>query len=125
MPHACSECGAEFLAFHGKTCSVECAKARENRRRREDKGWSPYIHTRRARQYSAKQGPVNRIRVAERDDWTCGICQEPIDPALAYPDPASLSMDHVVPLIQGGAHSVDNLQAAHLRCNLAKGTRAA
>lgn len=59
--------------------------------------------------------------------WTglCGICGEQIDRELAYPDHMSKSLDHIVPLSKGGAHAQENLQWAHLICNIRKGARAA
>ncbi len=47
----------------------------------------------------------------------------PIDRLLKYPDPDSLSLDHVMPLARGGEHAIDNVQAAHLRCNVRKGVK--
>jgi hypothetical protein len=65
----------------------------------------------------------SRRAIYERDDWVCGLCGEPVDPALTYPDPECASLDHVVPLSRGGSHDPTNLQLAHLRCNYAAGDR--
>jgi 5-methylcytosine-specific restriction endonuclease McrA len=35
----------------------------------------------------------------------------------------SASVDHIIPLVLGGEHSMANVQAAHLVCNLRKGDR--
>lgn len=69
----------------------------------------------------AQGGKIDKRLVADRDGWECGICHEPIDPGLQYPDPMSLSMDHIKPLSRDGTHSWENVQAAHLRCNCQKG----
>ena len=61
--------------------------------------------------------------VFERDGWICGICAEPVDRTLAHPNPRSASLDHLVPLSRGGAHTYDNVRATHLTCNLKKGVR--
>lgn len=53
----------------------------------------------------------------------CGICTLPIDRTLRWPDPGSPSIDHILPLSKGGAHSQENAQWAHLECNLRKGNR--
>lgn len=37
----------------------------------------------------------------------------------------SASLDHVVPLSLGGAHTPENTQASHLICNGRKGNRSA
>lgn len=67
--------------------------------------------------------PFERIDIFERDNWTCSICREPIQPDLQYPDPMSPSIDHIVPVAHGGAHSRENVAAAHLVCNVRKGDR--
>lgn len=59
--------------------------------------------------------------VFDRDGWVCGICCGSIDPEVRYPDPLSVSLDHVVPLSKGGHHTRANTQAAHLKCNVDKG----
>jgi 5-methylcytosine-specific restriction endonuclease McrA len=58
-----------------------------------------------------------------RDQWTCQLCRQPIDPEVAWPDPMSASVDHIVPLSRGGQHSLINVQSAHLGCNSSKGDR--
>lgn len=81
---------------------------------------------RRALKKGASTGePVLLTEIAERDRWTCGLCAGLVDATLAWPDPFSKSLDHVVPLTRGGAHDPSNVQLAHLRCNVAKGNRVA
>lgn len=83
-------------------------------------------HRRRALLLEASTGePVILAEIAERDAWVCGLCKLPVDATLAYPDPMSKSLDHIVPLTRGGAHDPSNAQLAHLRCNVSKGNRAA
>jgi len=57
--------------------------------------------------------------------WTgsCGICAGVMDEQLRWPHPMSKSIDHIIPLSQGGTHQAENLQWAHLRCNISKGAR--
>ncbi len=62
-----------------------------------------------------------RALIAERTNWMCGICGEPVDRAKRHPDPAYGSIDHIVPLSNGGSNDESNLQIAHLLCNLRKG----
>jgi len=40
-----------------------------------------------------------------------------------FPEPMSATVDHIVPVSLGGAHTEDNMQAAHFFCNTAKGAR--
>ena len=85
--------------------------ARENRRRR------------RARLRGAVTEVFSDAEIFERDGWVCGICGQSIDPNLRYPDPASPSLDHIVPLSRDGDHTRTNVQASHLGCNRRKGSR--
>jgi 5-methylcytosine-specific restriction endonuclease McrA len=57
----------------------------------------------------------------------CCRCGQPIDYGLAWPDPASFSVDHYPhPLVTHPHLAEDpaNLRAAHLRCNQSAGDRA-
>jgi hypothetical protein len=57
------------------------------------------------------------VAVYERDEWLCWICGQPVDPALRAPDPLSKSLDHVVPISEGGPHVRENVRLAHAICN--------
>lgn len=80
-----------------------------------------------ARRRAAKRGVraerFDPREIFERDAWTCGICGDPVDAGLAWPDPGSVSLDHIVPLAMGGEHTRANTQCAHLYCNGCKGPR--
>lgn len=86
---------------------IPCLKIRSDERRKR-------VGDRRA---------VDRIVVAERDNWTCGICGNGIDPEAPFHledghyNPEYLNVDHIVPVAAGGAHSYENVQATHARCN--------
>lgn len=75
---------------------------------------------RRALKRGADAELIDNAKVFDRDGWMCGICAEAVDPELKWPDPMSVSLDHVVPLAKGGSHTYDNVQCAHLRCNIQK-----
>jgi len=139
----CAECGAEFLGDKRQTlhCSPACKKAGKRRADLEYQAMYPDRHSEanrkwrqrypdkvrekarvyRARKMNATVEPVSEGAIFQRDQWTCGICGQIIDPARKYPDPMSPSIDHIVPLFRGGAHSPANCQASHLRCNVRKG----
>lgn len=59
----------------------------------------------------------------ERDNWTCQLCGDAVNPSLKYPDPMAATIDHIVPLVDGGEHSYANTQLAHALCNSLKGDR--
>lgn len=83
-------------------------------------------HARRARLAGGRNGDaVMLAELLARDGYKCGICGDSVDADAAYPDPLSKSIDHIVPLSRGGAHSPENCQLAHLRCNVSKGAKLA
>ena len=49
----------------------------------------------------------------------CWLCGQPIEYTLAWPDPASFSLDHIKPkhTHPNLEHEPTNHAAAHLRCN--------
>ena len=81
-----------------------------------------YNHVRRARKYKVAYERIDALVVANRDNWICQICFEPIDSSLTYPNQLYRSVDHIIPLSKGGTHVYENVQIAHLRCNTIKAT---
>jgi 5-methylcytosine-specific restriction endonuclease McrA len=89
----------------------------------------------RVKYYSAKRRAIyaagediDHLTVFERDEWTCGICNKPIDRKLRKPNPMCATIDHIVEICealrQGWAvekiHTYANVQASHMQCNLDK-----
>lgn len=60
---------------------------------------------------------VDYLVIYEYYDWVCSLCDEQIDKTLTFPNPGCATMDHRVPLGQGGKHEWMNLYPAHLSCN--------
>lgn len=74
-------------------------------------------HKRRARLKNVEfDGTISLKVLYIRDDGVCQIC----DQACSRED---ASIDHIVPIARGGAHTWDNVQLAHLLCNIRKGTK--
>lgn len=120
---ACRDCD-RIRGQRQRRANPEAARqwAREYGRRNAEKR-RDYARLRRALKLSGGQ-PVERIDTAavmERDHWICGICENRILRSRRWPDRLSASMDHVIPLSLGGGHTYENIQAAHLGCNMAKG----
>ena len=57
---------------------------------------------------------MSRRSVLARDAFTCQYCGRQADP---------LTIDHVIPRVNGGAHTWENLVCSCIRCNNAKGNR--
>lgn len=122
----CLECGATIVHTFAKgkarlLCSRECYKKRNHRikvRTPDEKKLNN--HRRRARHYGVPYEPIKLADVADRDGWICGICKNPVDPWLTWPDGQSKSLDHIIPMSKGGEHVRSNVQVAHLDCNTRK-----
>lgn len=107
----CPRCGEQVITpYHPLAagyCSSRCS-SRDNKDRR------------RAREAGAAITPGKRYEVYERDNWTCYICEYEVDRDA---DPGSNwapSVDHVVALVNGGNHGLDNWRCAHRWCNSLK-----
>ena len=82
-------------------------------------------HRRRVRLAGGRSERFLNEDIFERDAWVCGICGESVDRGLVHPDPASPSLDHIVPISLGGDHVRSNVRLAHLSCNVKRGARGA
>ncbi len=111
----CRTCGDSFTAMRAASymahyCSKTCnaKQARTERRARKQKAWVEEVW---------------RSVVFERDNWTCQLCGDPVDKSIKWPDTQCASLDHIIPLANGGDHSYENTQLAHFLCNSLKGDR--
>ena len=60
--------------------------------------------------YNSKQYKTNRTIVLQGNP-DCALCG----------GPGANSADHIIPLMHGGTHELDNLRAVHVKCNARKG----
>lgn len=112
----CAHCGHEFsvnfCAERRAYCSDRCARRAAHLTRN---------HRHRQSVTHPKAKHVNRQAIFQRDNYTCQLCHLPVDPDLPASHPMSATLDHIVPLANGGWHAEDNVQLAHLICNSRKG----
>lgn len=76
-----------------------------------------------ARRRNAVVRKVDFLALRARDGDQCCICGSLIDFELTYPDRASPTLEHVVPLSRGGSHTQENTGMAHWLCNVLKNDR--
>jgi 5-methylcytosine-specific restriction endonuclease McrA len=69
----------------------------------------------------AKGDQIDHLELFNLHNWICNICTEAIDPALRFPHIMAATVEHVIPLCQGGTHTWDNVRPAHAGCNFKKG----
>lgn len=62
---------------------------------------------------------VRRLDVFQRDGWLCTLCGEPMVRETGQ-NPRSATVDHTVPLAEGGRHVLENCRSAHRQCNREK-----
>lgn len=121
----CEWCGDEFIKSKGihRFCSPRCRSRSDVDRNRE--AYNSRGAARRARERSAGvvDAEFTRTEVFDRDGWICQLCLTPIDLFASGRHPLAPSIDHIVPLIKGGAHALDNVQCAHFSCNASKSGR--
>ena len=111
MPErSCLHCGAVMareMRKDARYCSDRCNSA-------------AHAWTRKARMKILVDGEIKRVSrsyIVERDSSRCHICRK-----KCRDD--EIQIDHVIPLAEGGDHSLENLRVACARCNMSKGKRA-
>lgn len=111
----CKYCGAYYEPSYGDKrrvgCSGKCTK-KYNEQVRKDRE--------RANKYRGAFEKIERPIVYERDGWVCQICGAPTHKTYNNKDMLSPTLDHIIPVSKGGAHVYDNVQCAHLLCNIRK-----
>jgi 5-methylcytosine-specific restriction endonuclease McrA len=83
----------------------------------------PYVHARRAAKAGVGSEVFDSEEIFQRDNWICWLCGDEASRDAPKGDPLRATLDHVIPLARGGAHTRVNVRCAHLRCNLKKGYR--
>lgn len=109
--------------LYSRNADAEKALVKKWRRMNKDRARAQHT-ARRAAKFA--NGPVESISYEEvfiRDNGICGLCYAPVVKNALHPDPVSGTLDHVLPLSLGGAHTYGNIQLAHLSCNSRKGNR--
>jgi len=131
----CELCGESYKLKPGYRpdqlfCSKSCAQAWRNGARppytrvQDDQGTARASRKRRRLQVRAQtRDGVTDAQILERDRWRCGICRQRIGKSYKYPHPRSKSIDHIVPLSEGGDDTAANKRAAHLGCNCGRMNR--
>lgn len=122
-PIQCADCRTQFARAYGDTRKAYCSKACAKRAQRRRHGNNPVRRAKRAG--VPYRWGINPVKVFERDHWTCQICRcrTPRSARGSYA-PNAPELDHIVPLSQGGGHTLDNVQCSCRSCNISKGSKA-
>lgn len=107
----CEHCGSLFERSNASLTCGSCASAHrgsaEDRRRNAVRQGDSSIHWR---------------PLGERDGWKCHLCGERVlrRGGTAH-EPRGATVDHIVPIVDGGVHEWHNVALAHRHCNVARG----
>lgn len=136
---ACEYCGSPFVVGHGaqRFCSGTCRgrafwrtwsaangdviRAYRRAYNLRTGAGTAATHRYQARKRAAASESFRNVEIFERDGWVCQICGDAVDRGLRFPDLFSASLDHIAPVSRGGPHTRQNVQLAHLLCNISKG----
>jgi hypothetical protein len=115
----CKWCGSDYTTKYGDRgkrsfCSDICLHRHGSKTNK---------YKRRLKTKQTKQESFSIRSVYERDRWVCQICGKKVNKNRLYPDRMCASLDHIIPLSKGGPHTYNNVQLAHLACNVSKSNK--
>ncbi len=112
---SCLDCGL-LIPFDptSKRCSP-CQQAFDEARRGRSE-------TRRRNIVKAGDADIHWRLLGDRDQWLCHLCGGKVrkSPGCASVE-AGATIDHLVPIADGGTHTWDNVALAHRSCNIKRG----
>lgn len=62
-------------------------------------------------------------QVGDRDGWLCHLCNKQVDRTLPGTDQRGPTIDHLIPIADGGADELANVALAHRACNVLRRNR--
>lgn len=73
------------------------------------------LRGRQARKLNGKERRKLKNKILNRDGNNCWICN------LSFNEEDLPTIDHIIPLAEGGTHHLKNLKLAHRKCNETRG----
>jgi hypothetical protein len=114
-PTLCEDCGEARDGRGGKFAL--CAACRARRRRLADR-------RRNLKRIGVRiVDAIDLFDLGRRDGWGCHLCGESCDPSLSHLDRRYPTVDHLVPVSDGGEDSWANVKIAHRGCNSSRGNK--
>lgn len=113
----CLDCETSFTSLGPRKRCEPCAARRKAEQHAEK------CRRRRVLKRGGVVEPYTLAEIAQRDRHRCQLCRRKVDLTIQWPDPKSPSIDHVIPVTDGGDDVKANVQLAHFGCNSSKGAR--
>lgn len=107
-------CGSPL---NGRRLKCDACRLTRSQIRRRDK------RRRRALKLGVPTERYTLAEIAQRDRRTCQLCRKRVAMTKVVPHPKAPTIDHVVPLADGGSDLRSNVQLAHFLCNSTKSNR--
>lgn len=101
----------------GRFCSDAC----RTRQRDTDKDLNRRKNAR--RRLLGRSGRYKLADIAARDGHRCHLCNRKVDMSLSGDHKQGPTIDHLIPLADGGDDVASNVALAHRSCNCARGSR--
>lgn len=110
----CRRCRSPFVSLKTNDAGLYCSNACKRRTRSS---------RRRARQAGARHESYSPVSIFERDRYRCHLCRRPTLRSRVVPHPRAPTIDHLVPLAEGGDDTAANVATACFLCNSTKSHR--
>lgn len=114
----CGRCGESLLAWGGGSRRRFCGPCAQIRKRESMRDTR---RRRRARERRALTEPYTLAEIAKRDKFRCGICHGRVAMTKTVPHLKAPTIDHLIPISEGGDDVKANVQLAHFWCNSIRG----
>ena len=99
-------------------CSEECRGKRQKAQKRSARS------LRRARERRVPRENIDPMNVFKRDGWVCQLCGRATPKRQRGTTlPTAPEMDHIMPLVRDGSHTLNNVQLLCRDCNSRKSDR--
>lgn len=113
-----SEANRDGLTYMCKACMSESQAAWHSKNKEKNRDRA---HRRRAIVRAGENLDLDLLW--SESGGACPDCGCAIDRSTPYPEPGFGSIDHIVPVSRGGAHTQDNIRLVCLPCNIRKSNK--
>lgn len=105
----CIDCGVDVVTRGSRVCCEPCRVERKRATNRRKN----------VKRRGAKVGITYTLaEIGERDGWRCHLCRRSVDPTLPGTHQRGPTIDHLVPVADGGMDEPENVALAHRGCNV-------
>lgn len=110
-PMQCKQCGVTFVGKWKRLC-LPCSESNARAFRHRNKA---------KRNALARGRPFSAADIFERDGWRCHLCGKACDRKAKVPHNKAATIDHLIPVSDGGLDDPLNVATAHFICNSKRG----